>query len=224
MDWGKCALWQEDDIDLLDPLQNKNFDVDGYSKLAANIELFLNKNVPLPAKCTTSLVDLKGDSNIAPNLRNVKAKCHKRCALEISSSKLKRALSRKENESDISLETPSEQLHKSFTPGSPLGSPMCFFCDESGVFYEEETQPSNRMNKEEKSRLLHRVKTFARDVNIREAATQMDDTKVLAKLSEGNMMPREACYHKSCMDSFRKSVSKFCKQGSKSESKVSAKP
>ena len=57
------------------------------------------------------------------------------------------------------------------------------------------------MNKEGKSRLLHRVKTFARDVNIREATTQMGDTKVLAKLSEGEMMAREAFYHKSCMDS-----------------------
>ena len=56
MDWGKCALRQEDDIDLLDPLQNKNSDVDGYSKLAANIESFLNKNVPLPAKCILVLL------------------------------------------------------------------------------------------------------------------------------------------------------------------------
>ena len=60
MDCGKCALCQEDDIDLLDPQQNKNSDVDGYSKFAANIEPFLNKNVPLPAKRTTSLVHLKG--------------------------------------------------------------------------------------------------------------------------------------------------------------------
>ena len=127
MDWGKCVLCQEDDIDLLDPLQNKNSDVDRYSKLAANIESFLNKNVPLPAKCTTSLVDLKGDSTIASNLRNVKAKWHKRCVLEISSSKLKRPLSCKEKENDVSLETPSKQLRISCTPGSPLGSPMCFF-------------------------------------------------------------------------------------------------
>ena len=127
MDWGKCALCQEDDIDLLDPLQNKNSDVDRYSKLATNIESFLNKNVPLPTKCTTSLVDLKGDSTIASNLRDVKAKWHKRCVLKISSSKLKRLLSRKEKESDVSLETPSKQLRISCTPGSPLGSPMCFF-------------------------------------------------------------------------------------------------
>ena len=56
MDWGKCVLCQEDDIDFLDPLQNQTSDVDGYSKLAANIESFLNKNVPLPAKCILVLL------------------------------------------------------------------------------------------------------------------------------------------------------------------------
>ena len=43
MDWGKYALCQEHDIDLLDLLQNKNSDIDCYSKLAANIEPFLNR-------------------------------------------------------------------------------------------------------------------------------------------------------------------------------------
>ena len=129
-----CALCQENDIDLLDPLQNKNSDVNGYSKLAADIESFLNKNVPLSVKCTTSLVDLKRDSNIACNLHNVKAKWYKRRTLEISAWKLKRVLSRKEKKSDISLETPSKQLRKLLMPGSPLGSPMSFSCDKSGVF------------------------------------------------------------------------------------------
>ena len=89
------------------------------------------------------------------------------------------------------------------------------FCDKGGVFYDEETQPSDRMNKEEKSRLLHRIKTFARDVNIREAATQMSDTKVLAKLSEGDMMACEACYHKSCMDSFANRYRSFVNKEAK---------
>ena len=96
---------------------------------------------------------------------------------------------------------------------------MCFFCDKSGVFYKEETQPSNRMNEEEKSRLLHRFKTFARDVNMREAATQMGDTKVLAKLSEGDIMAREACYHKSCMDSFANRYPNFVNKEAKANGK-----
>ena len=98
-------MCQEDDIGLLDPLQNKNLEVDGYSKLAENIDSFLNKDLPLPAKCTTGVINLQGDSNIADNLRSNKAKWHKRCALQVSSSKLKRALSRKEKANDISMQT-----------------------------------------------------------------------------------------------------------------------
>ena len=103
--------------------------------------------------------------------------------------------------------------------GSPLGSPMSFFCDKSGVFYDEETQRSNWTNKEEKSTLLHRVKTFARDVDIREAATQIGDIKVLAKLSEGDMMAREACYHKSCLDSFANRHHSFVNKEAKANQK-----
>ena len=94
MDWGKCVFCQEDDIDLLDSLKNKNSDVDGYSKLPPSIESFLNKNVPRPAKCTTStsLIDSKGTVILLLIF-----------AMLRSISKLKRALFHKEKESDISL-------------------------------------------------------------------------------------------------------------------------
>ena len=75
------------------------------------------------------------------------------------------------------------------------------------------------MNKEEKKRLLHHVKIFARHVNIREAATQMSDIKVLAKLSEGDMMAREACYHKSCLDSFANRHHSFVNKEAKANQK-----
>ena len=75
------------------------------------------------------------------------------------------------------------------------------------------------MNKEEKKRLLHHVKIFARHVNIREAATQMSDIKVLAKLSEGDMMAREACYHKSCMDRFANQYQSFVDKEAKANRK-----
>ena len=68
MDWKKCTLCQTGGEDLVDSLQNRNSDVDGYMKLAANIKFFLDR------KCTTSLNDLKGDIDIASNLQKVKAK------------------------------------------------------------------------------------------------------------------------------------------------------
>ena len=71
------------------------------------------------------------------------------------------------------------------------------------------------MNKEEKSKLLHLVKTFTRDANIREAASQIGDTKILAKLCKSGMMAREACYHEVCMNSFTKRCRVFVNKESK---------
>ena len=47
----------------------------------------------------------------------------------------------------------------------------------------------------------------------------MGDTKVLAKLSEGDMMAREACYHKSCMDSFENRYRSFVNKEAKASRK-----
>ena len=41
MDWNKCALCQSNSSNLVDPSKNKNVDIDGYSKLTENINLFV---------------------------------------------------------------------------------------------------------------------------------------------------------------------------------------
>ena len=41
MDWNKCALCQRSSNNLVGPSKNKNVDIDGYSKLAENINLFV---------------------------------------------------------------------------------------------------------------------------------------------------------------------------------------
>ena len=84
--WEKCALCQTDGEKLRDLLRN----IDSYSKLAANIKSFIERNLSLAAKCTSSLNELKWDSDIASNRQTVKAKWHKRCALKISAPKLKK--------------------------------------------------------------------------------------------------------------------------------------
>ena len=59
-----------------------------------------------------------------------------------------------------------------------------------------------RLNKDDKEKLLHLVASFEVDQNVREAATQMEDTSIIAKLSEGDFIAREVCYHKQCMTKF----------------------
>ena len=51
-----------------------------------------------------------------------------------------------------------------------------------------------------------------RDRNIRECAIRMGDTKLLAKLSEGDMVAREACYHLRCMKKFTNTYRSFVKK------------
>ena len=91
MDWDICVLCQVDGIDIIDPLDNLTSEVCGYKKLADNMNAFINKGLPLPNKIRVAIVDLQGETGIATNLRNHRAKWHKSCALELSTSKLNRA-------------------------------------------------------------------------------------------------------------------------------------
>ena len=51
-----------------------------------------------------------------------------------------------------------------------------------------------------KSHFIHCITSLNRDSNIREAATDMSDTQLLVKLSEGDLIAREAKYHKKMYD------------------------
>ena len=89
MDWNKCALCQRSSNNLVDHSKNKNVDIDGYSKLAENINLFVIDDLPFPPKFSCSVEDLKGQNGIAANLRE--GKCHafsiiKHCPMQIHSS------------------------------------------------------------------------------------------------------------------------------------------
>ena len=69
---------------------------------------------------------------------------------------------------------------------------LCFFCDiEEGK--------------------RHRVSTIALDKRIRNCANEMSDTKLIAKLSEGDMVSRDAIYHKECLTGLHNRYRKFLK-------------
>jgi hypothetical protein len=50
---------------------------------------------------------------------------------------------------------------------------------------------------------MSKVRTDNCDDFVRKAATKMGDALLLAKLSEGNLFARDACYHLQCMAEFR---------------------
>ena len=61
-------MLKTDGENLVDLQQNRNSDVGGCSKFAANIKSFVDRNLLFSAKCTTSLNDLKGGSVILPQI------------------------------------------------------------------------------------------------------------------------------------------------------------
>ena len=210
MDWKKCALCQQDDKNLINASKNKDPASCGYSKLATNIDAFTQNSLPLPAKLTVGIDDMAGSSDIATNLRDNGAKWHKGCAIEPSLSKMQRALNRREKGNvNVEMETPSKKTRISVSAKSSLGSNTCLYCDLPGSLSEEDPLcRTNKLTKEMKCKQLHRVASFNRDSNIREAVTALADTKLLAKLAEGDLIAREACYHKKCMTDFTNSYTK----------------
>lgn len=79
MNWSLCALCQLDGDNLIVLSTNLNPAVCGYFVLARNIDAFTNAGLPLPNKITVPLVELKGDTNVADNLKAKKAHWHKGC-------------------------------------------------------------------------------------------------------------------------------------------------
>jgi len=61
----------------------------------------------------------------------------------------------------------------------------CFFCDQA----EDETHA------------LHKAQTFLLNKKVTQCATDLKDTKLLAKLSEGDMIALDATYHATCLAS-----------------------
>ena len=83
------------------------------------------------------------------------------------------------------VEISSLETRRSYSSQGDVGSVIvkCFLCDTE-------------------SREMHQASTITLDANIRKCATDMYDSRIIAKLSEGDMVSREAWYHKSCLTKY----------------------
>lgn len=98
---------------------------------------------------------------------------------------------------------PRKVTRKSLPAKTQLKSRICFFCEEMGYFQEDGLQlPQGLLP-------LHRVTTVNRDTMIRKCATEMKNEKLIIKLSEGDMISKDSCYHHKCMTTFTNAYRKF---------------
>jgi len=178
--WDICALCQEHGGNLINP------SIKGYATLATNLSA-LNELNHVPLSIDISRLD-DGDG-MEKTLAEHEGKWHKACYVLCNATKVERA--RKLQEKACSNTVPSplkKHLRSSTTPACPMETeeshrPACFFCDETtGDF--------------------HKAETISLDTRVRNIATELRDTKLLAKLSVGNMIAIDAVYHLKCLTLF----------------------
>ena len=117
--------------------------------------------------------------------------------------KLQRAQKRKSEE----LESPSPvKTRASFciSVDREIIGPLCFFCD-----------------KNEEHGVLHKVVSTEVDEDVETCAKQLRDTRLLAKLSAGDMHAQDAFYHKKCMTALHNRVHATEKTNSEDSARTS---
>ena len=178
VNWELCVVCQQQTKESLQcPAKSKRRDYGaGYISFARNVKIFQHLKL-LPSSFNIDCID--DGSGMEETLLKRKASWHKSCRDLFSNTKLERAQKRKQ--ADISApESPIKARRSSLTctPGHSIEK--CFFCDEADSG-------------------LHAVSTLEVDKRVRECATLLNDGKLLAKLSAGDMVAIDAMYHSKCL-------------------------
>ena len=171
-DWAKCCLCQQQTKENLRTPQQ-----DGYKSVAEHITTFQALNA-MPIKLDPTRLD-KGDGIEETLIRN-KAQYHHLCQLKFSNSKLERAKKRPQsNTTDDQEESKIKVARSSHKPSA------CFICEE-----------------EAPSSTLRQAMTMQLDERLPECAKTLNNGKLLAKLSGGDVVAQEFKYHPRCLTKF----------------------
>ena len=178
-DWTSCILCQTKTSEPLQcPGKSKRFDIgSGYSTLAKNLERFSELG-SIPLQLNISRLD--EGKGIEYCLRDNVASWHKSCYLKFNTTKLRRA-EKKRQTTEKTTEGSSAKFTRTHDVESSAGL-SCFFCEGEG-------EPKD----------LRSASTFQLDARVRKCALQLQNKKLLAKLSIGDLIAQEAMYHPACL-------------------------
>ena len=194
-DWDLCVLCQRVTPENLQcPHETKRNDKGaGYASLANSLQQFYDIG-QLPSSVHFS--ELDDGSGVEETLVKNCAKWHKSCRNLFNKTKLDRALKKQSQNasaaanldefdavtSDVgsSQSDWSERFTRSINVGGSISTRSCFICDDA-------------------EGMLHNVCTFDVDYRVRRCANVLQDSKLLAILSTGDLIATEACYHARCL-------------------------
>ena len=172
-DWSKCCLCQKKkNEELKSPRAQQPQGHDGYTMIATNIHLFYAIN-EMPIVLDPARLDDGG--GLEETLRKNKAQYHQSCRLMLNNTKLERA--RKRRAEHVHPEECQTKLRRTI-----LKKTACFICD-----------------KEASSSELRQVMTMNLNNRLNECARNVNDGKLLARLSIGDAIAQELKYHLECL-------------------------
>ena len=204
MDWKQCIICQKTTGEsLLCPANSKRkYAGAGYISFLRNVQEFKK----LEINVTSRELPVDENQGIEQTLLHNKASWHKSCRDLYNNTKLERAKKRKlaEAAAEERIDETEEEI-----PSSPVKArrssverynpqSQCFFCDE----YDS---PSN----------LNSASTLDVDENVRECAALLNERKLIAKLSVGDLIAIEAKYHVKCLVGLYNQARPFKQQPSK---------
>jgi hypothetical protein len=180
VDWYQCVLCQNKTQEILQcPANSKRRDVGaGYNTLADHF-LTLQEMGQVPDGHTD--MSIWGDKDsIASTLLVHTAKWHNSCNKRYARDRIQRAQKRKSTEQEQS--TCKKYTRSCEGKRVNLGEQKCFFCGKDG-----------------NDVCLHEALSFEVDARVRKAASFLQDEKLLAYLTGGDLVAQEAKYHQHCL-------------------------
>ena len=185
IDWKLCILCRtESNENLVCPANSKRKDVGaGYELLGLSLSQLEQLDVK---PFDIEFCELDNGESIASTFSINKACWHKSCRSKINSTEIKRAAKRKaESDEGCSSKQSPVKTRRSIGGAADKGSDShCRFCDKSDGD-------------------LHEACTKQIDEKVRKYATELRDSKLLAKLAAGSdMVAIDAVYHTKCIVAF----------------------
>ena len=176
-DWSKCCRCQkEKNEDLKSPPTHYAHEHDGYTMIATNVPLFHAIN-ELPIVLETARLD--EGAGVDETLRRNKAQYHQSCRLLFNNTKLDRARKRRADTDSTQPVESRTKLRRTSHEGRESG---CFLCEREAPASE-----------------LRQVMTMHLDKRLTECAQNLNDGRLLAKLSGGDAIAQELKYHVMCL-------------------------
>lgn len=182
LEWSKCIFCQEDTgKKLVCPADYADrFRGAGYKTIAETLQAFYDLGC-LPDD--VNLTRMNDGDGLEQTFVSRRAKFHTTCSLKFNKNELQRATKRKTSADEEISPGAKKKYTRQNLFRKDEAADICFFCDEPAT----------------DSKPLHKASTLDLDTRVRQCAVNVQDQRLIAKLSERDLIAKGAEYHTQCL-------------------------